>query len=239
MEEYASGNGYRYGVSVLYVALTAISAWAILGSTGPIKVLSFVMVGVWLSGLVGVFRYKIILGENYIERVYFYRRRVLFKDVAQVVVENQQAFVISSNTKLHISQEISNRTLLLQSLLERLKPFQRVQVIGDYFVISHLRNLENEISKQKDHLASNQPRPSPVHAKLVTKRWLIRAFEISTLSGVYEVAYYGQGMGYECVLVNGAVVDKKNSIFWYVPEFQFRVGDLPAKIKVRFGLGLR
>ena len=233
MEEYKSGEGWRYGFLALYLALIGISIWGFISATGLIKALSVVMLGMWLSGLVGIFRYKVILGEDYIERVYLYRRRVLFKDVVQVIIESQQAFVVSSDAKLHISQEISNREQLLQTLLEKVKPFQRAQVIGDYFVVNHLLNEEKETSKPNDGLASIQSGPSTVNAKLNAKRWLIRVFEVSTLSGVQEVAYYGQGMGYECVLVNGNVVSKKNSYLWYVPEFRFHIGDLPAKIKVR------
>lgn len=233
MEEYKSGEGWRYGFLALYLALIGISIWVFISATGLIKVLSVVMLGMWLSGLVGLFRYKITLAGDYIERVYLYRRRILFKDVVQVIIENHQAFVVSSDAKLHISQEISNREQLLQTLLERVKPFQRAQVMGDYFVISHLRNEEKATLKPNDVLASSQPGLSAMNAKLVTKRWLIRGFEVSMLSGVYDVVYYGQELGYECVLVNGNVVNKKNSYLWYVSEFQFHIGDLPAKIKIR------
>lgn len=233
MEEYGIGKGYRYGFLVIYLALIALSVWGIFSATGPMKVLSVVMLGVWLLGLVRNFSYKITLGKDYIEQAHLYRRRILFKDVVQVIVENHQAFVISDKAKLHISQEISNRAQLLQTLLERVKPFQRAQVIGDYFVISHLRNEEKEASKPNDGLASVRLSLSAVNAKLITKRWLSRCFEVSTLSGVQEVAYHGRELGYECVLVNGNVVSKKNSYLWYVPEFQFQIGDLPATIKVR------
>ena len=233
MEEYKSGEGWRYGFLALYLALIGISIWGFISATGLIKALSVVMLGMWLSGLVGIFRYKVILGEDYIERVYLYRRRVLFKDVVQVIIESQQAFVVSSDAKLHISQEISNREQLLQTLLKRVKPFQRAQVLGDYFVISHLLNKEKEASKPNDGLTSSRLDLSAVSARLVVKLWLIRGFEVSMLNGVYEVAYYGRELGYECVLVNGNVVNKKDSYLWYVPEFQFHIGDLPAKIKIR------
>lgn len=232
MEVYKSGNGYRYGFLALYLALIGISVWGSINTNGLLKVLSVVMIGMWLSGLAGIFRYKITLGENYIERTYLYRRRILFKDVVQVIIESQQAFVVSSDAKLHISQEISNREQLLQILLKRLKPFNRAQINGDSFVISYLLNAAEDRSKTGDGLASNQQLFS-VSAKLCSKRWLIREFEVSTPSGVQKVTYYGQGLGYECVLVNGSVVDKKNSGLWYVPEFQFQIGDFPAKIKIR------
>ena len=58
MEEYKSGKGWRYGFLVLYLALIGISIWGFISTTGLIKVLGVVMLGMWLSGLVGIFRYK-------------------------------------------------------------------------------------------------------------------------------------------------------------------------------------
>lgn len=233
MKEYGSGKGYKYGFLVFNLAAIPLFIWGIFNAVGLNKVFSGVMLGTSLLGLVAIFKHKIILGEDYIERIYFRRRRVFFKDIVQVIIENHQAFVISSDVKLHIGQEISNRTQLLQTLLERVKPFQRAQVLGDYFVISHLLSEEKEALKPNDGLTSSRQGLSAVNAKLITKRWLSRGFEVSMVSGVYEVAYHGRELGYECVLVNGNVVNKKDSYLWYVPEFQFHIGGLPAKIKIR------
>ena len=233
MKEYPSGKGFKYGFASMCLGGIVLFCWISVNSEGRLFVLSVMTLGILTLCLVPIFRQKIMLGEDYVERVYFYRRRVFFRDVVQVIIESQQAFVVSRDAKLHISQEISNREQLLQILLKRLKPFNRAQIIGDSFVISYLLNAAEDRSRTGDDLASNQPKLFSVSAKLCSKRWLIREFEVSTPSGVQKVTYYGQGLGYECVLVNGSVVDKKNSGLWYVPEFQFHIGDFPAKIKVR------
>lgn len=70
-------------------------------------------------------------------------------------------------------------------------------------------------------------------AKLLEKRWLYRKFEVLAPHGTFEVAYNGTGIGYEEVLVNGEIAKRKQSLLWYVPEFDFTVGGAQAKISVR------
>jgi hypothetical protein len=70
-------------------------------------------------------------------------------------------------------------------------------------------------------------------ATLRQKKWLLREWEITTPSGVFVVTYSGRGHGYESVRVDGAVVAKTKSFAWFVPEFEFRLGDSPALVEVR------
>src|SRR5262249_36995132 len=122
-----------------------------------------------------------------------------------------------------------------QVLLGRLKKFPHVQVVGDPFIISHLLNAKEDGPEMKEKLAASELESSikNASARLIGKRWLYREFDVHTSRGGYNVVYYGRGWGYECVLVNGEVVDKKNSYFWYVQEFRFKIGNLPAIIKVK------
>lgn len=70
-------------------------------------------------------------------------------------------------------------------------------------------------------------------ATLVEKKWLFRRLNVVTPEGVFEVAYDGTGAGYESVWIDGNLAVKKTSYLWYVPEFDFKIGCLPAKINVR------
>src|SRR5262249_40781129 len=149
--------------------------------------------------------HKIVICEDFIERIYLSRRKVFFKDIVQVIIGNQQAFVVSRETKMHMGQEIGDRSRLLQVLLSRLKKFPHVQVIGDPFIISHLLNAEEDNPETKEKPAAGELESSvgEVSASLIGKRWLYREFDVRTSRRHYNVVYYGRGLGYECVLVNG------------------------------------
>jgi hypothetical protein len=237
MQEYPSGKAYKYVFAFLSAAMAVLSVWIILNSQDdvPTLVCGLLMLGFSTIVLVPILRSKIILGEDFIEQVSFFRRKVFFKDIIQVVIDNQQAFLISREARLRISQDISERSQLLQVLLGRLKKFPYVQVAGDPLVISHLMNAIENKPEMKENLAAGELESyaGPLSARLIEKRWLYREFDVRTPRGGYNVIYYGRGWGYECVLVNDEVVDKKDSYFWHVPEFRFKIGDLPAVIKVR------
>ncbi|MCY7376056.1 MAG: hypothetical protein LH472_08810 [Pyrinomonadaceae bacterium] len=65
------------------------------------------------------------------------------------------------------------------------------------------------------------------------KKWLWRSFHVVTADGVFEVIYNGKGAGYEEVLVNGEVVCRLPSHLWYVPKFDFDIGNAPSQINVK------
>jgi hypothetical protein len=75
-----------------------------------------------------------------------------------------------------------------------------------------------------------------IFAKLTESRWLRREFEVYTPEGLFKVAYIGDGMGYEEVLVNGEVACHKSSHLWYAPEFYFSIGEYSALIEVRISI---
>jgi hypothetical protein len=162
-----------------------------------------------ITNLVLIFRHKIIIGADFIESVYFFRRKIFFKDIIQVIIDNQQAFVVSREARLHIGQEISGRERFLQVLLARLKQFPYIQIAGDPFIISHLMNaMDDQAVKEKSSAGELQSFAGAVSARLIEKRWLYREFDVRTPRGGYNVIYYGRGWGYECVLVDDEVVDK-------------------------------
>lgn len=61
---------------------------------------------------------NIAMMSLFIERVSFRRQRINLKDIALIEVDNQQAFVVSPDARLHIGQDISDRDQLLQVLLD-------------------------------------------------------------------------------------------------------------------------
>jgi hypothetical protein len=70
-------------------------------------------------------------------------------------------------------------------------------------------------------------------AKLDEKGWLYRAFEVTTSEGTYRITYNGRGLGHENVSVNGKFAAGCTSAIWFIPEFSFSVGSIPALLKVR------
>lgn len=72
-----------------------------------------------------------------------------------------------------------------------------------------------------------------MNAKLRKRGWLFREWVVTTPAGDYTVSYSGGGYGYESVRVNGAVAVKTRSLIWFVPRFEFKIADLPAKVEVR------
>jgi hypothetical protein len=65
------------------------------------------------------------------------------------------------------------------------------------------------------------------------KGWLYRAFDVTTPEGTYRVTYNGRGLGNESVTVNGEFAAGAVSGMWFIPEFSFAVGSIPALLKVR------
>jgi hypothetical protein len=68
-------------------------------------------------------------------------------------------------------------------------------------------------------------------AELIEKHWLYRKFQVLAPHGSFEVVYNGWGLGYEEILVNGEIACRAGSL-WYVPEFEFKIGNADAKINV-------
>ena len=70
-------------------------------------------------------------------------------------------------------------------------------------------------------------------ARLDEKGWLYRAFEVTTPEGTYRITYNGRGLGHESVTVNGEFAAGGTSTMWFIPEFSFTVGTIPALLKVK------
>jgi hypothetical protein len=70
-------------------------------------------------------------------------------------------------------------------------------------------------------------------ALLRKKKWLLREWEVTTPGGVFVVTYSGRSYGYESVRFDGAVVARTESSWWFVPRFEFQLGQSPASVEVR------
>ena len=70
-------------------------------------------------------------------------------------------------------------------------------------------------------------------ATLRKRGWLFREWSVTTPAGEHTVSYDGRRYGFEFVLVDGTVAVKTRSWFWFIPKFEFQMGDLPARVDVR------
>jgi hypothetical protein len=70
-------------------------------------------------------------------------------------------------------------------------------------------------------------------AKLRKQGWLYREWTVSVPSGEHTVSYDGRRYGFEFVSVDGEIAAKTLSWIWFVPKFEFKIGDLPARVDVR------
>ena len=73
-------------------------------------------------------------------------------------------------------------------------------------------------------------------AQLIERMWLKRVFQVTlseTEQHSYNVTYNGRGIGWEGVYVDGEIATLHSSFFWFVYQFEFRIGSHSAVIKVR------
>lgn len=71
------------------------------------------------------------------------------------------------------------------------------------------------------------------NAELIEKRWLLRIVNLITSKGNIKIAYFGRGLGYECVFVNDELASKKESFLWYVPKFSFNFKGMNISVNIR------
>jgi hypothetical protein len=71
-------------------------------------------------------------------------------------------------------------------------------------------------------------------ASLKQRRIHYRCFDVATPEGSFVVEYYGKGMGNELVVVDGQVVGRGRSTWWFAPHFRLRIGSTDAVLMVRF-----
>lgn len=62
---------------------------------------------------------------------------------------------------------------------------------------------------------------------------LRRVFTVEMPWGSYTVEYFGRGLGWEGVRVDGVLVAGDVSGLWFIPRFDFTLGAGPAVIEVR------
>lgn len=70
-------------------------------------------------------------------------------------------------------------------------------------------------------------------ARTVGRSWLRRSFEVVTPKAVFVVDYHGRGVGWEGVAVDGRFVSGGRSVPWFIPRFEFALGESSGRIEVR------
>ena len=68
---------------------------------------------------------------------------------------------------------------------------------------------------------------------LTNRTWLTRTWTVEIHGQNYEIFYNGRGPGFEEVRVDGRVACRTPSYIWYVPRFDFLVGNELSVLEVR------
>lgn len=69
-------------------------------------------------------------------------------------------------------------------------------------------------------------------AELIHKSWLKRKFHVIIKDVNYDVEYKGTGLGNEKVYVNGKEASGGTSWLWFIPRFEFKLGENAALITI-------
>ena len=194
------------------------------------------MVSMAIAVGISVFNYQLTIGDEYIEEKEFKRKRIDFRDITDVLIDDQEVVVQSKNRKIRFPKDRYGFRGAIGQVLKAQDEFH-FEVYGSPLPFKTALYLARYLqeSDELDHSESISLDLDAVRlsAHLAEKGRVYRHIEVDAGDKKFNVEYAGMGDGYECVLVNGDVVAFKNTIFWYQPEFQFRIGTLPAVIKVR------
>ena len=72
-----------------------------------------------------------------------------------------------------------------------------------------------------------------IQASLERSSWLQRSFHVVTPEQHHMLRYHGRGIGWEGVFVDDVLVARETSLAWFVPRFDFRLGECSGVIEVR------
>lgn len=195
----------------------------------------FIAMGIALGTT--VFTYRLTLGDDYIEVKEFRRKRINFRDITAITVTDTIATIHAGKSEILIPNDYFGFRRVVGQILKAEDRFH-FEIFGSMLAVQVALFLARDIhpydeSNKSESITSNLDIAN-LSARLVAKERVYRAIEVDAGSEIFNVEYAGMGDGYECVLVNGEVVAFLRTIFWYQPQFRFRIGNLPATIKVKF-----
>jgi hypothetical protein len=72
-----------------------------------------------------------------------------------------------------------------------------------------------------------------IRARLVRRKGFSAELEVEADGKTHLVEYVGGRLGWEGVKVDGELVKKTKSLYWFVPRFPFKLGSRPAEMRVR------
>ena len=186
--------------------------------------------------LISSFRYRLTLSDDYIEATEFTHKRIYFKDVISVGVTDWNAYIKSEKSRIFIPQNMRAFRAAIGQVLQTQDKFH-FDIYGRHcrsrepFYFAKLLQSANP-SEQNRY--SERRDIGRVMAHLIAKGRVYRKIKVEFGGKTFCVEYAGMGNGYECVLVDGEVVDYKRSIFWYAPEFHFQIDNASARVSIRF-----
>ncbi len=163
------------------------------------------------------------------------RKTIFFKDITEFQIENYFVQVKSGKTQIHISRLVlENSDEIIGSVVTKLKGNKSVLCHGDPIVLQDYLNRISDTGLIAENSESEMQTFTFIEStELVKKGWLYRSVNLVTSDGSFNIAYSGQGMGYECVFVNDELVSKKDSHLWYAPKFDFEFQGMIVSVNVR------
>ena len=207
------------------------------GSGGLLRAEAVGMTALAIAGGISATTYRLTISDEYLEEKEFRRKRIDFKDITSVTIVDQEVIVRSPKHTIRFPKDIFGFRGAIGEVLKAQDKFH-FEVYGDLLArktaLYHARDLQESNNSASSGFAVVDLDVTKLRAHLAIKGRVYRCIEIDAGPEKFHLEYAGMGNGYECVLVNGNVVAFKNTIFWYNPEFQLRIGTLPAMIKVRF-----
>jgi hypothetical protein len=87
-------------------------------------------------GFILAFRFKITITEHYVEKLGLLRRRVPFSEVGKVEFRPKQIILHWGFSHLALDSTIGNRDEVFRIVIDRVKRFPKVRVVGDEDMIA-------------------------------------------------------------------------------------------------------
>lgn len=196
----------------------------------------FAMLGLFLYSLINPFVHKIIIADDFIEeKTLFGKKKIFFNDVTHINVQSFFSEIRAKKKKINIGKYVmQNSDEIIGSVISKIKDNKGLLFAGDPILF---RSYVNEFSENKRLREYNEHNLQEFtfieNSQLIEKKWLFRRVNVKTAKGNFNIAYFGSGLGYECVFVNDELVSRKDSKYWYVPNFNFNYQGLNFSVNVR------
>lgn len=243
MKEYNENKWSRYFIVVLLFLMglitilsTILSIWNLESNFIVLIIIGFGMVVSALYTLVNSSIHKIYLTDDFIiEKTLLQNKKLYFNEITHLHIQSLFTEIIANKKKITIGNlRMQKADEIIGFVVSKIKDNQILLFAGDPILFQAYINGSSEDELLNEFNEQNLTEFTFVEtAELVKKQWLFREVNLKTSKGSFKITYFGKGMGYECVFVNEELVSKKDSAFWYVPNFNFNYQDINFSVNVR------